>query len=82
MQYLNSVQKLAAERTKELAIIGAVTIIMWVLLFFGFLPKYCSSPLEEKLSYLFPVWVVAGIFVYAYLYDRIDDDEGEKAKTD
>lgn len=76
--YLKPVRHLWAEKQKQLIIAAAVTAITWILLYLGFLPTYSVTPLEEKLSYLFPIWMIVGVFAYAYLHYRVENMESQE----
>ncbi|OHT14502.1 hypothetical protein TRFO_15174 [Tritrichomonas foetus] len=50
----------------------AITILMFtfaleMLLYFGYLPVYDTTPLTDKLSYFFPIWILMGLYCYGNL---------------
>lgn len=75
--YLKPVRHLWGEKKNQLLIALGITVVVWILLFLGLLPTYSVTPLEHKLSYLFPIWMVVGVFAYAYLHYRVENLESE-----
>lgn len=79
--FLQPVRHLWSEKQTHLLIALGVTVVVWVLLFLGLLPTYSETPFEQKLSYFFPIWMVIGVFAYAYLHYRVENNE-DKLKTE
>lgn len=77
------VKKLWNDKPKAILCVIGVTVFTWILLYLGFLPFYSTSPMEEKLAYLFPIWIFLGLVGYAYLNYRVQNyDFQEKPKIE
>jgi amino acid permease len=81
MQQGREIKDCVFAHKRTTAIIFGVTVAVWVLLAWDFVPQYQRTVVTTFLSYFFPVWIIIGYVGYGLLA-KISETERKNQTQD